>query len=86
MPKKQGKQNREHLVVSIVHVHANYIEMRLSRAIDILLEGMTWEPTDHEDSVKSEVKAAKAGKLTKRSKKVQSRKCCSSKNIIGGKT
>jgi len=86
MPKKQGRQNQEQLVVSVRHIHTPDADLRLSRALDMLLEGITWGPTDHEDSIKSEGKAAKAEKLTKRSKKVRSRKCCSSKNIIGGET
>ena len=83
MAKTQGNQNNKRLSVSIRHIATPDAESRLSRALDMLLEGMTWGPSDHKDSVKSEVKAAKAGKLTKRNKKVQSRKFYSSKNIIG---
>jgi len=85
--KKLSKQNNKLIEVSLRHVMTPDANTRLSRALDMLLERINWGSTeDNGNSVKSEGKAAKAEILTKRSKKVRSRKCRSSKNIIGGKT
>jgi len=40
-------------VTRIYYVHTPDAELRLSRALDMLLEGMTWGSTDHKDSAKN---------------------------------
>ena len=52
MAKKQTRENKKRLVVSIRHVAAPEADVRLSRALGILLKAAARDSTKSEDDIK----------------------------------
>ena len=93
MNNKRGSRNRKknhhcskkELRTVIKYARTPDAELRLSQAIDMLLEGMSREYTDDKDNVNSGKRPTELDRKTKGSKKVKPKKYFDSKTIKGGK-